>query len=208
MRLESFLLCLSAVDLAYSAAGCPFSSAKAAIWGSEEAPPIKRYTKAADSKRGVFFHNRIAPLTQTLYIANSDGTNERPFLGEHASNIDYHASFSPDGEWIVFTSERNGDGNADLYRIRSDGTELEELIATPAIEDSGVISPDGNKLAYVSSANGRIANIWVMDLETKETRNLTDTALTKSHPDLPRGNFVSLSEPELACPSPDQTLMF
>ena len=203
MRFKSFILCLSVAEILNTAAGCPFSSAKAAIWGrgARDTPPAKRFAKAADSKKGVFFHNRIAPLTQTLYIANSDGTNERALLGDHASDLDYHASFSPDGEWIVFTSERNGDGNSDLYRIRANGTGLEELLATSAIEDSGVISPDGRKLAYVSSANGQIANIWVMDFDTKEKHNLTDTALTRAHVGYPRGNFVGyLSRLNIAPP--------
>ncbi|OJJ36276.1 hypothetical protein ASPWEDRAFT_58229 [Aspergillus wentii DTO 134E9] len=155
------------------------------------------YLDAANAgKKGVFFHNRIAPITQQLFIANSDATNERSLLGNHSSKLDYHASFSPDDEWIVFTSERNGDGNADLYRIRTDGTDLEELIATPSIEDSGVISPDGKKLAYVSSENGYKANIWVMDLATKERYNLTDTASTRSDPNSPSGNFMPSWSPD------------
>src|SRR5262245_31897675 len=40
-----------------------------------------------------------------------DGTNEPRRLTDHPAS-DYNATFSPDGEWVVFTSERNG--NADL----------------------------------------------------------------------------------------------
>jgi Tol biopolymer transport system component len=55
-----------------------------------------------------------------LYVANADGSGERPLLG--TSGFDYNASFSPDGEWIVFTSERAGSGQADIYRVRPDGS--------------------------------------------------------------------------------------
>jgi Tol biopolymer transport system component len=55
--------------------------------------------------------NRIAPGTSELYIANSDGSDERKLLG-NSSDFDYHATFSQDGQWITFTTERNGDGNS------------------------------------------------------------------------------------------------
>lgn len=80
---------------------------------------------------------------------------------------------------MTFTTERNGDGNSDLYRIRTNGSDLQQLIATPSVEDAGVLSPDGTKLAYVSTANGHKTNIWVMDLATGTKRNLTNTANVK-----------------------------
>jgi Tol biopolymer transport system component len=55
--------------------------------------------------------NRIGPSSSALYVANIDGSNERQLLNN--SVFEYHASFSPDGNWITFTSERNGDGNSE-----------------------------------------------------------------------------------------------
>src|SRR5262245_3102041 len=54
----------------------------------------------------------FAPLNTDLFVANADGSGIRPLLSDPAN--DYNASFSADGRWIVFTSERNG--SADLYR--------------------------------------------------------------------------------------------
>jgi hypothetical protein len=90
-------------------------------------------------KKGIFYMNRIAPGTSKLYVANIDGTNELPLLSN--SIYEYHASFSPDGEWITFTGERNGDGNSDIYRVRTNGSNLEELVATSSVEDGAVMSP-------------------------------------------------------------------
>ena len=64
--------------------------------------------------------NRLGPSAMTLYIANGDGSGERPLFP--SSRFDYNASFSRDGRWVVFTSERNGSGQADLYRVRVDGS--------------------------------------------------------------------------------------
>ena len=58
--------------------------------------------------RGVMLMNRIAPSTIELFVANADGSGERQLFTN--SDFDYDASFSPDGQWIVFTSERTGTG--------------------------------------------------------------------------------------------------
>jgi Tol biopolymer transport system component len=46
----------------------------------------------------------------------ADGSSERKFLDTPA--FDYNATFAADGQSIVFTSERNGDGNSDVFRCR------------------------------------------------------------------------------------------
>jgi sugar lactone lactonase YvrE len=95
---------------------------------------------------------------------------------------------------ITFTGEAL-DGNSDLYRVNTDGTGIETLIATPSFEDAGVLSPDGTTLAYVSTKGNYTANIWVMDIESGVSSNLTDTALTKGVNTAPQGPpfFFALS---------------
>ncbi|KAF2241033.1 TolB, C-terminal domain-containing protein [Trematosphaeria pertusa] len=142
----------------------------------------------APGKKGVFLMNRIGPSTSELYIADADGSNERKFLS-NSSRFEYHASFSPDGQWITFTTERNGDGNSDLYRCRQDGSGLEKLVATPSFEDAAALSPDGSKIAFVSTANGYKANIWIKDITTGKQLNLTNTNLVAGNTSLPDGYF-------------------
>jgi TolB protein len=113
----------------------------------------------------------FAPLNTDLFVAKADGSDPEPLLPHSA--LDYNASFSPGGEWIVFTSERNG--SADVYRVRPDGTGLERLTDHPGFDDQGVLSPDGRALAFVSSRSGQ-ADVWILDIQTRELRNLT------SHP--------------------------
>ena len=73
--------------------------------------------------------NRLGPSQMVLYIANADGSGERPLFG--TSGFDYNASFSSDGRWIAFTSERAGSGQADIHRVRPDGSGLERLTDDP-----------------------------------------------------------------------------
>jgi Tol biopolymer transport system component len=122
-------------------------------------------------KKGVMLMNRIGPSASELYIANADGTDERKFLQN--SVFEYHASFSPDGKWVLFTSERNGLGQSDVFRARPDGTDIQPLLTSPSLEDAGVSSPDGSRVAFVSTRDGYRANIWTMDLKSRQLRNLT-----------------------------------
>jgi Tol biopolymer transport system component len=56
--------------------------------------------------KDVMLMNRIGPSRSELFVANADGTAEHRLL--NGSSFDYHASYSYDGKWIVFTSERAG----------------------------------------------------------------------------------------------------
>src|ERR1700680_3566605 len=115
--------------------------------------------------------NRLGPSQMTLYIAKAHGSGQHPLFP--SSGFDYNASFSPDGKWIVFTSERNGSGQADLYRVRVDGSGLERLTDDPALDDQAAFSPDGNQIAFVSSRGAHNASIWILDLKTRKARHLT-----------------------------------
>ena len=128
------------------------------------------------------FLNRIGPSGSELFIANADGSGERKLLG--TSGFDYDASFSADGKWIVFTSER--EGSADLYRVRADGTGLERLTDDPAYDDQAALSPGGNEVAFVSTRESGTTDIWVLDLNTRKLRNLTKPGGPITGP---RGNF-------------------
>lgn len=104
-----------------------------------------------------------------LFVANADGTGERPLLDRSALN--YDPTWSPDGASIVFTSERNG--SADLFRVKPDGTGLEQLTDTPAYDDQAAFAPDGRQLVFVTTRNGGTADLWTLDLQTKAARALT-----------------------------------
>ena len=86
--------------------------------------------------------------------------------------IDYNASFSPDGRWVVFTSERSG--SADIFRARVDGTAVKRLTDSPAFDDQAALSPDNRSLAFVSTRGDGSTDIYIMDLESRKICNLTN----------------------------------
>jgi Tol biopolymer transport system component len=149
---------------------------------------------AVEPGSGALLLNRIGPSASKLFIANADGSGERLFMD--SGTLDYNASFSADGQWVVFTSERDGLGNSNLYRCRIDGTQLERLTDGPSVEDAAVFSPDGTQIAFVSTREGFLANVWLMDLRTRAMRNLTGVKGVQGRADLPNGFFRPAWSPD------------
>lgn len=116
----------------------------------------------------VLFNQFLTPVS-VLHIADGDGKN--PQVLATGDGIAYSPSLSADGRWVIYTAENRG--QADIYRVRSDGTGRERLTNDPEFDDQAALSPDGRTVVFVSTRNGGTANIWSMDLATKRTVNLT-----------------------------------
>ena len=111
----------------------------------------------------------FAPLNSAVYIAEADGRNAH-VLVDHYS-LDSNASFSSDGQSVLFTSRRSG--SADIYRVQLDGKGLTRLTDHPAFDDQAVMAPDGKRIVFVSSRSGQ-ADVWTLELKTKRLRNVTN----------------------------------
>jgi Tol biopolymer transport system component len=134
-------------------------------------------------------YGSFAPVRPNLFVGDGNGEHIKPLLGN--ANVDYNASFSRDGAWIVFTSERSG--SADIYRVHPDGSGLERLTDDPAFDDQGVLSPDGRTLAFVSTRGGA-ANIWLLDLGTRMQTCLTKGSTGDFRPAWsPDGEWIAFS---------------
>lgn len=64
-------------------------------------------------------------------------------------------SWHPQGDHIVFSSDRSGDGNLDLYIYGVKSKCLSRATRTKEDETAPVFSPGGNKLVYTSNLSGR-----------------------------------------------------
>src|SRR5688572_25143081 len=79
-------------------------------------------------------------------------------------------AWSPDGKRIAFYSER--DGNAEIYAMNADGTDLNRLTRTRADEGYPAWSPDGRTISFDSDRDGNF-DVFAMNPDGSNVRPLT-----------------------------------
>lgn len=74
--------------------------------------------------------------------------------------------YSPDGAWVYFNSERAATraGHAQLFRMRADGTGIEQLTHDERVNWFPHVSPDGTRMAYVSFPPGTLGHPENLDV--------------------------------------------
>ena len=108
-------------------------------------------TQEPEPARETIVYSSIQPSNWDLYLFESPGSEPRRLTTD--PGLDYNGVISPDGRWVVFTSERSG--NPDLYVLDLEGDAgPRPLVESPAMEDAAAISPDGRRLLFVSTRDG------------------------------------------------------
>jgi TolB protein len=94
-----------------------------------------------------------APGSQ-VYVADANGKNAKLLTPKAPS---YYHGWSPDGKWLAFTGQRNGE--FDVYRVSVNGGEEQQLTTAKGLDDGPDYSPDG-KWIYVNSDRTGNFHIW------------------------------------------------
>ena len=108
-----------------------------------------------------------------------------------AKGYDAEGSYSPDGQWIVFSSMRgaydhpltepekksltdNPSNFAEIYIMRADGSGQTRLTNAPGYDGGPFFTPDGRKIVWRRfDERGLIADVWTMNLDGTDQKQIT-----------------------------------
>ncbi|MBN3034418.1 MAG: M28 family peptidase [Bacteroidales bacterium] len=125
-----------------------------------------------------------------IFISERDGSGLVQLTDSYG--YDAEGSWSPDGQWIVFSSNRKAYEDTltesekqqlemdpswfcDLYIVHPDGSGLKQLTDTPGYDGGPFFSPDGRRIVWRRfSTDGHMADLYTMNIDGSNERRLTD----------------------------------
>jgi Tol biopolymer transport system component len=100
----------------------------------------------------------------------------------------YIHSWSPDGKWLIFTSQRNN--NFDIYKVSPEGGTETRLTTDTAYDDGSEFTPDGKWIYFNSTRSGRM-QIWRMKPDGSEPTQVTHSGTIDWFPHIsPDGKWI------------------
>ncbi len=106
-----------------------------------------------------------------------------------AKGPSYLHGWSPDGRWLVYVGER--DGELDVYKIAATGGDEIRLTNTPGLDDGPEYTPDGAYIYFNSSRSGRM-QIWRMRPDGTAQEQITNDDFQNWFPHItPDGKWIA-----------------
>jgi TolB protein len=120
-----------------------------------------------------------------IYLMGADGSNVTRLLSSAA--IDTEAAFTPDGQSLLFTSDRGG--TPQIYRASLLGGNVERLTFEGSYNVTPRPMPDGKGFVYVRRDGNRF-QLAYMDYATRQTQILTAGPGDESPSIAPNGKLI------------------
>jgi len=117
-----------------------------------------------------------------IYIIKRDGSQLRKLTQNNF--VDRLASWSPDSQWIIFSSDVRQDNNLDIYRVRPDGSELQLVFSDSTRKSHPRYSPDGRYIVFTRGSESDASSWEIMryDLSDGTLTQLTDNHVRDASP--------------------------
>lgn len=113
---------------------------------------------------------KFPDLKYELYVMDVDGSNLLRLTT--TDGAEDHPAWSPNGKWISFDADYDGDGFYEIYSVQPDGSNLNRLTSGSYNDQFADWSPDGKQIAFSSDRNGNW-DIFVMNVDGSNQRAIT-----------------------------------
>ena len=135
---------------------------------------------------GISNHSAADSDASIVYVLPASGGTPRRLTARGPS---YLHGWSPDGQWLVYVGERNGD--FDVYKMRVSGGDEIRLTTAPGLDDGPEYSPDGAYIYFNSARTGRM-QLWRMRPDGSDQQQITNDGFNNWFPHLsPDGKWIA-----------------
>jgi Tol biopolymer transport system component len=120
-----------------------------------------------DGKRVIYRSDRKKKDHLQIHVINADGTGDRP-LTDDPDTVNWGPYWHPDGKHIVYAGADHSDPsvrpNYDIWWMNVDSGKKSRITFAPGSDVLPVFSPDGKKLLWTSTRDGRMPpQIYIAD---------------------------------------------
>ena len=146
-----------------------------------------------DNKKVAFVSDRTG--NEETFTMDITGEHQKQLTFTHARNI--HPYWSPKGDQIFFNSTRDNPSAFEIYVMNVDGSNVRRITNSADDETCARLSPSGTQLVYLKNNEHGLDDVFIMDLNTGQEQNITNTPTTYGWPCwLPGGNKILYSARE------------
>ncbi len=135
---------------------------------------------------------RIGQGHHEIFRSNVDGSNIVRLTNSTAWNNAW--AWAPDGQSLILASDR--DGEWELYRMSAKGEQdgITRLTTNAAQDGWPSFTPDGKRVVFASDRNGGVSQIYIMDADGKNQRQLNVSKSYDTFPSVsPDGKRIAYS---------------